>query len=200
MTVSWKWRKNYIVAISTWIKTVWLLDTMTPRKPVWIAVQGRTCLKVSSVFVLWYLFTIAAQNTLFEVFLSTHWTQMSCTAFLRSRNHRVCQFYENICMNNQSKEERSTVYVVTLRRGHTRTHEQLLLLNYNTQRHAVFFKRYLNYRGWKIVQAMQFCSFVCTPKSLQVRYPHPKCENFNPLSQFSHSLLQGFFSYLAYMY
>ena len=27
-----------------------------------------------------------------------------------------------------------------------------------------------------------------------------QCENFNPLSQFSHSLLQGFFSYLAYMY
>ena len=30
-------------------------------------------------------------------------------------------------------------YVVTLRRGRMRTREQLLLLNYNTQRHAVFF-------------------------------------------------------------
>ena len=38
-------------------------------------------------------------------------------------------------------------HVITLRRGHPRPREQLLLLNYKTQRHAVFFKRYLNYRG-----------------------------------------------------
>ena len=47
---------------------------------------------------------------------------------------------------------------------------------------------------------MKHCSrhanllFVCSPESLQVRYPHPKCENFNTLSQFSHCLLQGFLS------
>ena len=35
---------------------------------------------------------------------------------------------------------------------------------------------------------------------LQVTFPHPKCENFNILSQISHSLLEGFFSNLTDMY
>ena len=48
--------------------------------------------------------------------------------------------------------------------------------------------------------SMQICSFVCLLETLQVRYPHQKCENFNTLSQFSHRLLQGFLSYHAYMY
>ena len=36
----------------------------------------------------------------------------------------------------------------------------------------------------KIVQGMQICMFVCFLEPLQVRYPHPKCENFNILLQF----------------
>ena len=42
-------------------------------------------------------------------------------------------------------------YVLALRRPR----EQLLLLNYKTQRHAVLFKRYLNYWGWKIVKTVR---------------------------------------------
>ena len=63
-----------------------------------------------------------------------------------------------------------------------------------------FFKRYLIYRGWQSVQGMQICLFVCLLEPLQGRYPHQKCENFDTLSQFSQWLLQGFLSYLAYMY
>ena len=85
-------------------------------------------------------------------------------------------------------------YVVTLRRGRPR--EQLLLLNYKTQRHAVFLRDTLTIDD----EGKQICSFVSSTEPLQVRYPHPKCENFNTLSHFSHSLLQGFFSYPAYMY
>ena len=33
---------------------------------------------------------------------------------------------------------------------------------------------------------MQICLFVCSPEPLEERYPHPKYENFNTLSQFSH--------------
>ena len=42
-----------------------------------------------------------------------------------------------------------------------------------------FFKRYLIYRGRKIVQGMQICLFVCLLETLQGGYPHQKCENFN---------------------
>ena len=63
-----------------------------------------------------------------------------------------------------------------------------------------FFNRYLIYRGWKIVQGMQICMFVCLLEPLKLTYPHPKCKNFNTLSQFSQRLLQGFLSYLAHMY
>ena len=52
--------------------------------------------------------------------------------------------YKQICLPLFAKNH---FYVVTLRRPHMRPCEQLLLLNYNTQRHADFFKRYLNYRG-----------------------------------------------------
>ena len=52
----------------------------------------------------------------------------------------------------------------------------------------------------KLFQGMQICLFICSPEPLQVRYPHPKCEHFNTLLQFSHSLLQEFLSYLAYIY
>ena len=62
------------------------------------------------------------------------------------------------------------------------------------------FKRYLIYRGWEIVQGMQMCLFVCLLETLQGRYPHQKCENFNTLSQFFQWLLQAFLSFLAYMY
>ena len=82
----------------------------------------------------------------------------------------------------------------------SRPHEQLLLQNHKTQRHAVCFKDTSIIEDKKIVQGMQICLFICSPEPLQERYPHPKCENFNTLSQFSHSLLQGFFSFLAYMY
>ena len=61
-------------------------------------------------------------------------------------------------------------------------------------------KRNHIYRGWKIVQGMHICLFICLLEPLQVRYSHPKCEHFNTLSQFSHWLLQGFISYLVYMY
>ena len=38
-------------------------------------------------------------------------------------------------------------------------------------------------------QGMHICLFVCLTEPLQARYPHPKCENFNTLSPFSHILL-----------
>ena len=43
-----------------------------------------------------------------------------------------------------------------------------------------------------MVQGMQIYSFVYSPEPLQMRYRHLKCENDNTLSQFSHSLFQGF--------
>ena len=46
---------------------------------------------------------------------------------------------------------------------------------------------------------MQACRSVCSPQPLEERYPHPKYENFNTLSHFSHWLLQGFLSYLEYV-
>ena len=87
-------------------------------------------------------------------------------------------------------------YGITLRC--LRPREQLLR-NHKTQRHAGFFLK-IPQLSW-----MKNCSrhadlFVCSPEPLQERYPHPKCENFNTSSQIFHSLLLGFFSFLAHMY
>ena len=51
---------------------------------------------------------------------------------------------------------------------------------------AIFLKDTLSIEDEKSVQGMQICLFVCLLESLQGRYPHQKCENFNSLSQFSH--------------
>ena len=48
-----------------------------------------------------------------------------------------------------------------------------------------FLKDTLSIEDEKIVQGMQICLFVCLLETLQGRYPHQKCENFNTLSQFS---------------
>ena len=63
-----------------------------------------------------------------------------------------------------------------------------------------FLKDTLSIEDEKLFQGMQICLFVCLLETLQGEYPHQKCENFNFLSQFSQWLLQGFLSYLAYMY
>ena len=55
----------------------------------------------------------------------------------------------------------------------------------------------LTIENYKLFKA---CRSVCSPEPLEERYPHPKCENFNTLSQFSCSLLQEFLSYVACMY
>ena len=60
-------------------------------------------------------------------------------------------FYREVDLSNFPQDiprilNLGSFYVVTLRRWHTRPREQLLL-NYNTQRHAAFLKKYLNYRG-----------------------------------------------------
>ena len=76
-------------------------------------------------------------------------------------------------------------YGITLRHLCMRLPKQLILRNYKAQRHAVNFERYLIYLGWKTVQGLQMCLFVCSPEPLQLRYPLPK------VSKFSHWLLQG---------
>ena len=63
-----------------------------------------------------------------------------------------------------------------------------------------FSKDTLSIEDEKLFKAYRPVRFVYFSEPLQVRYTHPNCENFNTLSQFSHSLLQEFLSYLAYMY
>ena len=48
-----------------------------------------------------------------------------------------------------------------------------------------FLKDTLSIEDEKLFQGMQICLFVCLLETLQGRYPHQKCENFNFLSQFS---------------
>ena len=48
-----------------------------------------------------------------------------------------------------------------------------------------FLKDTLSIEDENIVQGMEICLFVCLLETLQGRYPHQKCENFNTLSQFS---------------
>ena len=115
---------------------------------------------------------------------------------LKANYHSFCCFL----FERNPLPELKCFYVVTLWRWHPRPREQLLLLNYNTQRHAVFFKDTLTIEDEKLFRP-------CRSVRSSVPQSHYKSGTRTQsvkISTLYHNFLihysRDFFSYLSYMY